>query len=384
MDLKKTTKIISKAFYQEKTVHELAFEFKNKAYLIVIYDDRKNDQVLLCTCGLGQFDGFTTQRGETIEIYLKISGQFNQEKHAAIAKELDNFITTKSNELIPTIKKGSNLLKNNSFSQFKNKKNLIIESGGIADYSGALKLFSISPITEAEASYFERVGLFSDVSWDVRNEILFSDPLRMCFFEKESEKTSARKSGNKEIDDFWEQLLELSQKHNPVLYKRISESGSASMEDLQAVEKNFDVELPIEFKESWMLYTTPNYDEYEGLSPSSSIRRGNEMIALMEDKSFAKKIKNNKYNHDIERIQPVHFDPKWIPFAQDGGGNMLCIDMNPGPNGNSGQVIQWELRGGGAAFKVFSFPILLESSVRKLSLLDSFMSKRKNKESSDI
>lgn len=384
MDLQKTTKIISKAFYQKKPVHELTFEVENKKYFVNIYNDKENDQVLLCTSGLGQFDGFTTPGGKTIEIYLKISGPFNQEKHDALAKELDNFVTTKRNELIVTIEKDKNFLKNNSFSQFKNKKVLLVESGGIADYSGALELFSISPITEAEASYFERVGLFSDISLDVRTEIQFSDPSRVCFFEKESEKTSTRKSGNKEIDGFWERLLELSHKHNPVLYKRISESGSASIEDLQAVEKNFDVELPIEFKESWMLYTTPSYDEYEGLSPSSSIKIGNGMIALMEDKSFAKKIKNNKYDSDIERIQPVHFDPKWIPFAQDGGGNMLCIDMNPGPNGNPGQVIQWELRGGGAAFKVFSFPILLESAVRKLSLLDSFMSKRRNKESPDI
>jgi len=33
------------------------------------------------------------------------------------------------------------------------------------------------------------------------------------------------------------------------------------------------------------------------------------------------------------------WNPKWIPFTYDGGGNHLCIDLDPSENGTHGQVI---------------------------------------------
>lgn len=32
--------------------------------------------------------------------------------------------------------------------------------------------------------------------------------------------------------------------------------------------------------------------------------------------------------------------PGWIPFADDGGGNLYCLDLAPGPTGTVGQVVQ--------------------------------------------
>ncbi len=33
------------------------------------------------------------------------------------------------------------------------------------------------------------------------------------------------------------------------------------------------------------------------------------------------------------------WNPKWIPFTYDGGGNHLCIDLDPAATGNPGQII---------------------------------------------
>ncbi|WP_342662506.1 SMI1/KNR4 family protein [Deinococcus apachensis] len=38
-------------------------------------------------------------------------------------------------------------------------------------------------------------------------------------------------------------------------------------------------------------------------------------------------------------VRPVTFSPAWFPFASDGGGNGLAVDLNPGPAGTLGQVI---------------------------------------------
>lgn len=31
----------------------------------------------------------------------------------------------------------------------------------------------------------------------------------------------------------------------------------------------------------------------------------------------------------------------WIPFAETGGGDLLVIDVDPGPTGRVGQVVDW-------------------------------------------
>lgn len=38
-------------------------------------------------------------------------------------------------------------------------------------------------------------------------------------------------------------------------------------------------------------------------------------------------------------IRSTWWWPKWIPFMANGGGDYLCVDMDPAPGGNSGQVV---------------------------------------------
>jgi cell wall assembly regulator SMI1 len=43
----------------------------------------------------------------------------------------------------------------------------------------------------------------------------------------------------------------------------------------------------------------------------------------------------------IGPVKPVLWNRAWIPFASDGAGNLLCIDLDPDDGGDDGQVIQW-------------------------------------------
>ena len=47
-----------------------------------------------------------------------------------------------------------------------------------------------------------------------------------------------------------------------------------------------------------------------------------------------------------QQVQFVWWDKGWVPFAQDSGGNLVCVDLHPGPRGQVGQVIGWEARMG--------------------------------------
>jgi cell wall assembly regulator SMI1 len=53
---------------------------------------------------------------------------------------------------------------------------------------------------------------------------------------------------------------------------------------------------------------------------------------------------NGESEDEIEAIGPVKpalWNDNWLPFASDGAGNLLCIDLDPADNGHVGQVIQW-------------------------------------------
>ncbi|HXV91932.1 MAG TPA: SMI1/KNR4 family protein, partial [Pseudonocardia sp.] len=45
-------------------------------------------------------------------------------------------------------------------------------------------------------------------------------------------------------------------------------------------------------------------------------------------------------------IRADWWNPGWVPFAEDGGGNLYCVDLAPGERGVRGQVIRWEIHGG--------------------------------------
>jgi hypothetical protein len=49
---------------------------------------------------------------------------------------------------------------------------------------------------------------------------------------------------------------------------------------------------------------------------------------------------------DDDQIQFVWWSRGFIPIAEDGGGNLICVDLDPGPGGIRGQVIQWEMTEG--------------------------------------
>jgi cell wall assembly regulator SMI1 len=42
-----------------------------------------------------------------------------------------------------------------------------------------------------------------------------------------------------------------------------------------------------------------------------------------------------------ETARLVWWSKAWIPFAEGPGGDLLCVDLDPGPKGHNGQVIRF-------------------------------------------
>jgi cell wall assembly regulator SMI1 len=60
------------------------------------------------------------------------------------------------------------------------------------------------------------------------------------------------------------------------------------------------------------------------------------------------------------------WNPRWIPFTHDGGGNHLCLDLDPANGGTIGQVITMEHDNGERVLMFDSFSEWLEQLVNDL------------------
>jgi cell wall assembly regulator SMI1 len=60
------------------------------------------------------------------------------------------------------------------------------------------------------------------------------------------------------------------------------------------------------------------------------------------------------------------WNPKWVPFAGDGGGDSLCVDLAPAKGGTIGQVILHQHAAAGRSKKASSFQALLQQLAEHL------------------
>ncbi len=86
---------------------------------------------------------------------------------------------------------------------------------------------------------------------------------------------------------------------------------------------------------------------------------------VFDDGRIERHEKENFGNWKGDYVKKVWWSTKWIPFAEDSCGNMKCIDLDPGKNGEEGQITAMEIQDGQGPFatKYTSFSSYLEDQV---------------------
>jgi len=119
----------------------------------------------------------------------------------------------------------------------------------------------------------------------------------------------------------------------------------------------FDIVLPTDF--IWFLTKGSIKIAIEGSYDTIDIERIDynlgKMNKWLDEGAFEGKIETID-GSPSPLMQNVWWNKKWVPFAEDGGGNLLCIDLDPAPQGVSGQIIGFERSTGPypTEFKSFS------------------------------
>jgi cell wall assembly regulator SMI1 len=140
------------------------------------------------------------------------------------------------------------------------------------------------------------------------------------------------------VTAIWTRLEHWLQENVIELHESLQKGVSA--QQISKLEQHLGVNLPEDYKLFLGLCNgqseTAKAGFYNGelLSLSSLKFQWGIWKKLLEDGSF-----NNSQSKPAPGIRNDWWNPRWIPFTHDGGGNHLCLDLEPSDGGTVGQVI---------------------------------------------
>lgn len=113
----------------------------------------------------------------------------------------------------------------------------------------------------------------------------------------------------------------------------------ATPAQIEVLEIAIGVELPAALKELYLAHDGQNEGTFVGNRRLLSLREIEESwqswTELLEGGDF-----DDREAETDGSVRPVWWDTKWIPFAENGAGDALCIDLNPIGSGKVGQIIE--------------------------------------------
>lgn len=136
----------------------------------------------------------------------------------------------------------------------------------------------------------------------------------------------------------WEILEAWLKANNPALLADLN--PPASDVDIQNLEQHLGVKLPTDFVECLKVH-----DGQRGAA--SWLFQDSEFLSsqrILDEWAIWKDLLNGGDLDGAEAepgagIQPVWWNPKWIPFTYNGAGDHLCLDLDPASGGRAGQII---------------------------------------------
>lgn len=149
----------------------------------------------------------------------------------------------------------------------------------------------------------------------------------------------------------------------------------ASLAEVKEVEETLGVEFPVDLRESYLLHN--------GSCDVWILEKGMllSLEEIVRDWSLYHEFGNPKseeflpgwtYLSDTDKkrvpdeVRKVHWNERWIPVAENGGGDHICVDTDPDERGTIGQVFFRSHEVGPKSLLATSFLELLETYADEL------------------
>nr|WP_281378783.1 leucine-rich repeat domain-containing protein [Paenibacillus phyllosphaerae] len=118
---------------------------------------------------------------------------------------------------------------------------------------------------------------------------------------------------------------------------------AASIEDIRGAERTMGVEFPAPLRELYLLHDGEEADG-TGLFWGLRFLPLDEVVSswhTWSDLEEAYGAMGDHYSVPSGWIKESYINVQWIPFAEDGGGNHLGVDLDPDEQGLNGQIINF-------------------------------------------
>jgi cell wall assembly regulator SMI1 len=165
--------------------------------------------------------------------------------------------------------------------------------------------------------------------------------------------------------DVWDRIEAWLSANAPNVLEGLNSGASEAA--LQEAEAYLGVAFPADVRESYGIHNGQPRD-------APGLTDGGEFLSLERMREEWQLWKDPLDGGDFDGItsepqEPIRNDwwhPKWIPLTYDGAGNHLCLDLDPAPGGNLGQIITMWHDDGERTVEAPSFRAWLEELVANL------------------
>jgi cell wall assembly regulator SMI1 len=116
----------------------------------------------------------------------------------------------------------------------------------------------------------------------------------------------------------------------------------AIAKDIQSAEKLMGIHFPNDVKLSYRIHngqkgrSAPLMEEWQLYSLKDMMSRWKILKKLFDAGTFA-----HVKGKPVGPVRAEWWNPKWIPIAYNGDGDLRCLDLDPPPRGKSGQIISF-------------------------------------------
>ncbi|QSQ11217.1 ankyrin repeat domain-containing protein [Myxococcus landrumensis] len=171
----------------------------------------------------------------------------------------------------------------------------------------------------------------------------------------------------------WKRIQAWYETHHPPYAEHLANARPATTARVDTLEKGLGMKLPLDLRAFLLRFgggSKPGLHpmsiaEYDVLSVAQVLDRWKGLRGLVEKGAF-KKARPHELPEDQQEVKWTWWHPGWVPLAEDSGGNLYCVDLDPGPRGRRGQVIQWEIHGGPLRLGLDSLEEFFEHYLSKL------------------
>ncbi len=171
------------------------------------------------------------------------------------------------------------------------------------------------------------------------------------------------------MDELWTRLETFLQQNAPKIYGSLAPGATEA--EIAETEAHCGFSFPSDVRQFYLRHNGQDSDSpmfmpdyFWFLSMSEVVDEWENNIANLEYLKGEVPDGNDK----SPSVKPLSLNRAWVPFAWNIGGNQICLDFDPSPVGETGQIVEYDHEAERQRCLAPSFRVWMETIVTDLEM----------------